>query len=174
MSFDLTSQLRQLCYPIRSENWFLTQFGIDDLLRCPAVGWNRPHRFIPNLYMLYPPCLLLNHDRFSSSMGNSQALGQPLAVHLNRVLGIFRPLPIKTEIVSTRSGSEAFFHVDVSRVRRSASRQLPISTEAAPPLSPTVFFLAVPRALSKSIRADCKKARLPAVLSANHGFLSQS
>jgi len=54
--------------------------------------------------------------------------------------------------------SEAFFRVDVSRVRRSASRQLPISTEAAPPLSPAVFFLAVSQALSKSMRADCKKA----------------
>jgi len=47
----------------------------------------------------------------------------------------------KNETRTVAPGSEAFFHVDVSRVRRSASRQLPISTEAAPPLSPTVFFL---------------------------------
>jgi len=42
------------------------------------------------------------------------------------------------------------------------ANSLPISTEAAPPLSPTVFFLAVSQALSKSIRADCKKAWFPA------------
>ena len=61
-------------------------------------------------------------------------------------------------ICSRSTVSEAFFRVDVFRARCSASRQLPISTEAAPSLSPTFFFLAVSQALSKSIRADCKKA----------------
>jgi len=59
------------------------------------------------------------------------------------------------------SGSEAYFNVDVSRVRHSGSRQLPINSEAAPPLPLTVFFLAGSHVLSKSIHADCKKASLP-------------
>src|SRR5947209_6362327 len=59
------------------------------------------------------------------------------------------------------TGSEAFLTFDVSRVRRSGSRQLLINSEATPPLPLTVFFLAVSQALSKSSCADCQKASLP-------------
>jgi len=59
------------------------------------------------------------------------------------------------------TGSEAFFRIDASRVRRSGSRQLSINSEAAPALPLTVFFLVVSQALSKSICTDCKKASLP-------------
>ncbi len=41
-------------------------------------------------------------------------------------------------------GSEAFFNVDVSRVRRSGSGQLSLNNEAAPPLPPTAFCFAAP------------------------------
>ena len=67
----------------------------------------------------------------------------------------------KTETQPGQAGSEAFFNVDLSRVRRSGSRQLPINSEAAPPLPPTVFFLAVSQTLSKSICATCSKSFTP-------------
>ena len=57
-------------------------------------------------------------------------------------------------------------NVDLSRVRRSGSRQLPINSEVAPPLPTTVFFLAVSQPLSKSICADCTKASIPVSLAA--------
>jgi hypothetical protein len=66
-----------------------------------------------------------------------------------------------TESGIINTGSEAFFNVDVSRVRHCGSGPLPINSESAPPLPPTVFFLAVSRALSKSSSADCQKASLP-------------
>ena len=47
-------------------------------------------------------------------------------------------------------------------------------SEAASPLPLTVFFLAVSQALSKSIRADCKKASLPVILLKGRFLLSVS
>jgi hypothetical protein len=46
---------------------------------------------------------------------------------------------------SPSTGSEAFFSVDASRVRRSGSCQLPINHEAASQLPPAAFCLAAPK-----------------------------
>ncbi len=84
-----------------------------------------------------------------------------MTLTIDQDVGHFSLLPIKTGMVGTRSGSEAFFNVGVSRVRRSGSRKLYIISDAASPLPLTVFFQADSQALSKSICADCKKSFTP-------------
>jgi hypothetical protein len=70
----------------------------------------------------------------------------------------------KNERRAVAPGSQAFFNIDVSRVRRNGSRQLRTKREATPPLPLNVFFLAVPQALSKFSCADYQKASLPVLL----------
>ncbi|GAC1626765.1 MAG: hypothetical protein NVS4B11_23610 [Ktedonobacteraceae bacterium] len=54
--------------------------------------------------------------------------------------------------------------VDTFRVRRSGSRQLPINTEAAPPLPSTVFCLAAAKPYPSLAVPITKKASLPAMV----------
>jgi len=60
-----------------------------------------------------------------------------------------------------RAGSEAFFGVDAFRVRHSGSRQLPINNEAAPPLPPATFCLAMFWLYPSLAVPIAKKASLP-------------
>ena len=65
----------------------------------------------------------------------------------DRVSGHLLTVLFKNGTRLAGSGSEAFFRVDASSVRRSGSHQRPINNEAASPLPPTVSCLAEPSGL---------------------------